>query len=140
MLFRSFHPTFLYESLWLVGVALVVIWADRRFTMGHGRAFALYVLLYVLGRVWIELLRIDPANLVGGVRLNVWTSILVGIGAIAYLVASSRRLPGREPPDALLRVAAPTGEGASHVTAADPSESGTADNDPEDSGHRGAPR
>jgi prolipoprotein diacylglyceryl transferase len=76
--FDSFHPTFLYESLWLVGVAVVVIWADRRFTMGHGRVFALYVLLYVTGRGWIEALRIDPVNTVGGLRLNVWTSIGVG--------------------------------------------------------------
>ncbi len=94
--FETFHPTFLYESLWLVGVALVVIWADRRFTMGHGRAFALYVLLYTVGRVWIEALRIDPVNTVGGVRLNVWTSIIVGLGALIYLVWSARTRPGRE--------------------------------------------
>lgn len=94
--FATFHPTFLYESLWLVGVALVVIWADRRFTLGHGRAFALYVLLYVLGRVWIEALRIDPVNTIGGVRLNVWTSIVVGLGAVVYLVWSAKARPGRE--------------------------------------------
>lgn len=94
--FATFHPTFLYESLWLVGVALVVIWADRRFTMGHGRAFALYVLLYVTGRVWIEALRIDPVNTIGGVRLNVWTSIVVGLGALGYLIWSARTRPGRE--------------------------------------------
>ncbi len=94
--FATFHPTFLYESLWLVGVAVVVIWADRRFTMGHGRVFALYVLLYVTGRGWIEALRIDPVNTVGGLRLNVWTSILVGIGALVYLVWSARTRPGRE--------------------------------------------
>ena len=94
--FETFHPTFLYESIWLVGVALVVIWADRRFRMGHGRAFALYVLLYTLGRVWIEALRIDPVNTVGGLRLNVWTSIIVGLGALIYLVWSARTRPGRE--------------------------------------------
>jgi prolipoprotein diacylglyceryl transferase len=92
----TFHPTFLYESLWLIGVALVVMWADRRFRMGHGRVFALYVLLYTVGRLWIELLRVDPANEVLGLRLNVWTSILVGLGALAYLVISSRMRPGRE--------------------------------------------
>lgn len=96
--FATFHPTFLYESLWLVGVAIVVIWADKRFSLGHGRAFALYVLLYVLGRLWIELLRIDPANTLGGLRLNVWTSVIVALGAIAYLVVSSRMRPGRETP------------------------------------------
>lgn len=94
--YATFHPTFLYESLWLVALALVVIWADRRFNLGHGRAFALYVLLYTLGRVWIETIRIDSANHILGLRLNVWTSILVGLGALAYLVISSRIRPGRE--------------------------------------------
>ena len=92
----TFHPTFLYESLWLVGVALVVIWADRRFNMGHGRAFALYVLLYTVGRLWIEALRIDSANEILGLRLNIWTSILVGLGALAYIIISARMSPGRE--------------------------------------------
>lgn len=94
--FSTFHPTFLYESLWLLGVAVVLIWADRRFTMGHGRVFALYVLLYCSGRLWIELLRVDTANTVFGVRINVWTSLLVGLGALVYLVVSYRRRPGRE--------------------------------------------
>lgn len=94
--FATFHPTFLYESLWMVGVALVLIWADKRFQMGHGRVFALYVLLYTLGRGWIEYLRIDSANTILGVRLNVWTSILVGLGALIYLIVSSRMRPGRE--------------------------------------------
>jgi prolipoprotein diacylglyceryl transferase len=94
--YATFHPTFLYESLWMVGVALVVVWADRRFRMGHGRAFALYVLLYCCGRLWVELLRIDEANHVLGLRLNVWTALLVGIGALAYLIISARLRPGRE--------------------------------------------
>ena len=94
--FATFHPTFLYESLWMVGVALILIWADKRFQMGHGRVFALYVLLYTLGRGWIEYLRIDTANTILGVRLNVWTSILVGLGALIYLIVSSRMRPGRE--------------------------------------------
>ena len=92
----TFHPTFLYESLWLVGVVLVLVWADRRFRMGHGRVFALYVLLYCVGRLWIELMRVDSANTILGVRVNVWTSVLVGLGALAYLVLSSRYRPGRE--------------------------------------------
>lgn len=94
--FATFHPTFLYESLWLVGVAIVLVWADRRFQMGHGRVFALYILLYCSGRIWIEALRIDSANTILGLRLNVWTALLVGIGALVYLVVSSRMRPGRE--------------------------------------------
>ena len=92
----TFHPTFLYESLWCVGVALLVIWADRRFTLGHGRAFALYVAAYTVGRFWIEYLRIDEAHEFWGLRLNNWTSIVVFLGAVAAIVVSARRRPGRE--------------------------------------------
>jgi prolipoprotein diacylglyceryl transferase len=92
----TYHPTFLYESLWNVGVAVLVVWADRRFRLGHGRAFALYVAAYTVGRAWIEALRVDPANTVLGLRLNEWTSLLVFLGAVAYLVLSARRRPGRE--------------------------------------------
>ncbi|MGH3099138.1 MAG: prolipoprotein diacylglyceryl transferase [Streptosporangiales bacterium] len=81
-----FQPTFLYESLWCVGVALLVIWADRRFELGHGRAFALYVAAYTAGRGWIEALRIDPAHHILGLRLNDWTSIVVFAAAVAYLI------------------------------------------------------
>ncbi len=94
--FATFHPTFLYEALWCLGVAAVVWWADRRFRMGHGRAFALYVALYCLGRLFWELLRIDTATLILGVRVNVFTSVLVGLGAVVYLVVSARMRPGRE--------------------------------------------
>jgi prolipoprotein diacylglyceryl transferase len=94
--FATFHPTFLYESLWMVAVAFVLIWADKRFTMGHGRVFALYVVLYSLGRVWIEALRIDSANTILGLRLNIWTAALVAAGGLAYLIISARRKPGRE--------------------------------------------
>ena len=92
--FATFQPTFLYESLWLLGMVLVLVWADKRFRMGHGRVFALYVLLYCIGRFWIESLRIDDAHHILGLRLNDWTSILVGLGALAYLVISARLRPG----------------------------------------------
>jgi prolipoprotein diacylglyceryl transferase len=91
-----FHPTFLYEMVWNIGAALLLIYLDRRFRLGHGRVFWLYVLVYTLGRVWIEMLRIDEAELVLGLRLNVWTSILVGLGALVAFVVVGRRHPGRE--------------------------------------------
>ena len=91
-----YHPTFAYELLWNVGVAALVIWADRRFRLGHGRAFALYVAAYTVGRAWIEALRIDPANDILGWRLNNWTSLLVFLGAVTYIVVSARLRPGRE--------------------------------------------
>ncbi|MFF6829814.1 prolipoprotein diacylglyceryl transferase [Streptomyces longwoodensis] len=92
----TYQPTFLYESLWNVGVALLVLWADRRFKLGHGRAFALYVAAYTVGRFWVEYLRIDEAHRIFGLRLNDWTSIVVFAAAVAYLVISARRRPGRE--------------------------------------------
>lgn len=97
--FETFHPTFLYESMWSFGVAAFIIWADRRFRLGHGRAFALYVVAYCLGRVWIEALRIDPANTVLGLRVNVLTAIAVGLGAFVYIIVSNRLRPG---PDVVL--------------------------------------
>jgi prolipoprotein diacylglyceryl transferase len=87
----TFHPTFLYELVWNVGVALLVIWADRRFTLSHGRAFALYVAAYCAGRLWIEMLRIDTAEHFLGVRLNVFTSLIVGLLAVVYLIAQRGR-------------------------------------------------
>ena len=62
-----YQPTFLYEILWNCAVAVVVVLADRRFKLGGGRAFAVYVAGYTLGRTWIEMLRIDPANHIFGV-------------------------------------------------------------------------
>jgi len=92
------HPTFLYELLWSLGVAVLVVWADRRFRLGHGRAFALYVAGYTAGRFWIELMRTDPATMVFGLRINVITSVVVFLGAVLYLLLAGR---GREDPDTL---------------------------------------
>ncbi len=92
----TFHPTFLYESLWCVGVALLVIFVDRKFKLGHGRAFAWYVAAYCAGRAWIETLWVDEAHHVLGLRLNVWTAIVVFLLAVLYLVVSARVRPGRE--------------------------------------------
>ena len=84
--YSTFHPTFLYESLWDVTVALLVIWVDRRLRLRRGRAFALYVALYTFGRFWVESLRIDDAHKFFGLRLNDWVSIVVFLGAVAYFV------------------------------------------------------
>ena len=81
---EAYHPTFLYESLWNVGVALLVIWVDRRWKLGHGRAFALYVAAYGLGRLWIEGLRIDEAATFVGLRLNQFTALAAIVGGLAY--------------------------------------------------------
>ncbi|MGH3306432.1 MAG: prolipoprotein diacylglyceryl transferase [Nocardioides sp.] len=95
---ETFHPTFLYEFLWCLAAFAVVVWADRRFRLGHGRVVALYVMAYTLGRGWIEMLRIDDVQLqnVLGLRLNVWTSIILFVAAATYFVVVGRRHPGRE--------------------------------------------
>jgi phosphatidylglycerol---prolipoprotein diacylglyceryl transferase len=95
--FATFHPTFLYEFFWCLGVMALVLLADRRFKLGHGRAFALYVAGYTAGRIWIETLRIDTVNHVAGLRLNVWTSIVLFVLAVGFFIYSARRWPGRGP-------------------------------------------
>jgi prolipoprotein diacylglyceryl transferase len=91
---QAYHPTFLYELLWNLGVAGVCVWADRRWKLGGGRVFALYVALYAAGRLWIEALRIDEANVLLGLRVNVWVMGVVLLGAVVFLWV--RRSVGRE--------------------------------------------
>ncbi|MFD7920343.1 prolipoprotein diacylglyceryl transferase [Streptomyces sp. NPDC059740] len=118
-----YHPTFLYECLWCIGVALLVLWADRRFRLGHGRVFALYVAAYCVGRAWIEYMRVDEANHILGLRLNDWTALVVFLLAVAYIVVSSRRRPGREevvePAAQAGRTGTGPGTGAGKETGAD---------------------
>jgi prolipoprotein diacylglyceryltransferase len=94
--FETFHPTFLYEALACVAIGFFVIWADKRYVMGHGRVFALYVALYCAARGLIETMRIDDARHILGIRLNVFTALFIGAMALLYLVRSSEKNPGRE--------------------------------------------
>ena len=94
--FATFHPTFLYECLWCLAAAAIVVWADRRFRLGHGRVFALYIAIYCLGRGAIESLRIDASPELLGLRWNVWVAVFVGIAALLYVVLVGRLKPGRE--------------------------------------------
>jgi prolipoprotein diacylglyceryl transferase len=91
------HPTFLYELLWNLAVAVLVVWLDRKLRLGHGRAFAVYVAGYTLGRTWIELMRTDTATMVFDVRVNVWVSGLVFIGAVAYFFLARSRGEREDP-------------------------------------------
>ncbi|MGW4641174.1 prolipoprotein diacylglyceryl transferase [Sphaerisporangium sp. NPDC004334] len=81
----TYHPTFLYESLWDLALAGVLVWAGRRYALRHARLFAVYVAGYTLGRFWIEGMRVDPAHQILGLRLNQWTSIVIFLGALVYL-------------------------------------------------------
>ena len=83
--FETFHPTFLYEAMWNLAAAAILVWVIApRIRQGYGRLFAAYVMLYTAGRFWIEGLRIDSANEIGIFRINEIVSVLVFIGAAVY--------------------------------------------------------
>jgi prolipoprotein diacylglyceryl transferase len=92
------QPTFLYELLWNLLVFVILIFLDRRYTIGHGRLFAAYVALYCVGRFCVELLRDDTATHIAGIRVNSFTSTFVFIGAVVYLILAPK---GREDPATL---------------------------------------
>ncbi len=80
-----FQPTFLYEALWNVALAGVLVYVGNRYTLGRGRLFALYGMGYAVGRFWVESLRSDHANHILGLRVNSWTSMIVFvIGAVWF--------------------------------------------------------
>ncbi|MFG1752554.1 prolipoprotein diacylglyceryl transferase [Streptosporangium sandarakinum] len=120
----TYHPTFLYESLWDLALALLLVWAGRRFALRHARVFALYVAGYTAGRFWIEGMRIDEAHHILGLRLNQWTSVVLFLAALAYFWYARGRTgeerilatgPGGEPP---ADPAHPAGQADGHETAA----------------------
>ena len=90
-----FHPTFLYEALWnLAGAALLVL-LERRLrrrdgTTG-GRLIWAYLMVYTAGRAWIEHLRVDEAAIVLGLRLNEWTAMIVFLVGLVGFVAAGWR-------------------------------------------------
>ena len=92
------QPTFLYELIWNLLVFVVLIYVDRRFKLGHGRLFALYVAGYCVGRFGVELMRNDTATHIAGIRINVFTSTFVFIGAVVYIILAPK---GREDPASL---------------------------------------
>ena len=88
---NTYHPTFLYEFVWnVIGVG-VLLWLDRRFRFKRPALFSLYVAWYCFGRFFEELLRIDPAHHIAGLRLNAWVSIVVFVAAVVYFVLHERR-------------------------------------------------
>lgn len=84
-----FHPTFLYELIWNVIGACLLIYFTRLVAKKYkaGSLFALYVIWYTLGRAWVETVRIDYAHIIFGERINVWVSLGVALcGFIAFTV------------------------------------------------------
>lgn len=87
--FESFHPTFLYEAIWCVLVAGLLIVAGKKWN--PGQVFAGYVLAYCIGRFFIELIRIDSANTIAGLRVNVWVSVIVALISLSFIARASKQ-------------------------------------------------
>ncbi len=98
--YATFHPTFLYESIYCLLVLAALLWVERRWRLHTGQLGALYLALYCFGRFWLENLRIDDAPLVGPLRVNAWVSLLVMFVGVAWFVWAGRHRevdPGRYP-------------------------------------------
>jgi phosphatidylglycerol---prolipoprotein diacylglyceryl transferase len=92
----TFHPTFLYESLWCLGLCLVLLWIDRRWRPAPGQLFAMYVMGYGIGRFWVEGMRIDEADHVAGLRFNQWVALAMIVGGGVAMILL-RMYPVAEP-------------------------------------------
>lgn len=113
--FATFHPTFLYELLWNLAGAALIVYLDKRLDLRGGRVFWLYVMVYVSGRLWIETVRIDTAVLVGGIRVNVFVSVFVLTLGTVMFVLVGRRQQGVDRP-ARSELAATTSEHSEAVS------------------------
>ena len=106
----TFHPTFLYEALWCFAAAGVLLLLERRFRIRPGGLFALYVLLYSIGRFWIEMLRVDPSHEWGGVRLNVYVAgVAIVLSAAFFIWWQKTWKRGTGPPPKVEAMAVPKG-------------------------------
>jgi len=92
-----FHPTFLYEVIWNVLGVLFLLWVGNRFRLQWGRLFGLYLVWYSAGRIVWESIRIDPSEIILGLRSNVWAAILGVILGLVIFFVQKRRHPGSEP-------------------------------------------
>jgi prolipoprotein diacylglyceryl transferase len=91
-----FHPTFLYESLWSIAGVFLLLALDKKFELRWGKMFAAYIAFYSVGRIWTESLRIDPSEIILGLRTNIWSALFGIVAAIVIWQVQSRRHPGLE--------------------------------------------
>ena len=92
-----FHPTFAYEVIWNVLGVIVLLGLGRRISMQWGRLFAVYLVWYGAGRVVWESIRIDPSDVILGLRTNVWASLAAIVLGLVILVVQRKRHTGAEP-------------------------------------------
>jgi prolipoprotein diacylglyceryl transferase len=99
--YTTFHPTFLYEIVWNLTLAAALVWLGRHRRIRPGGLFALYVAGYSLFRIFEELLRIDPAHHIIGLRLNFFIAILLSLAGLAAFLRIQRPaapMPSQERP------------------------------------------
>ena len=90
----TFHPTFLYEGLWNVALAVFLVRIERRGVLRPGYLVGLWVFGYGLGRLWVEALRVDQASLIVGVRVNTWMALAaIVVGAVVTWTGRATRSP-----------------------------------------------
>jgi prolipoprotein diacylglyceryl transferase len=97
----TFHPTFLYESLWNLLLCGFLLWVQKRYQLAAGRLLGVYLIGYGIGRFWIEGLRIDPSHEVGGLRWNQWMALAAIAAGTIYLVLTRGKKWDETPRDAL---------------------------------------
>ncbi|HLM17095.1 MAG TPA: prolipoprotein diacylglyceryl transferase [Acidimicrobiia bacterium] len=95
---KTFHPTFLYESLACLAIAGILLLVERRARLKLGQTFALYVVLYTFARFFFENMRIDPAHEIAGLRVNAWVSIFFFVFGVAWFVWLGRHQPEQRHP------------------------------------------
>lgn len=93
-----FHPAFLYEFIWNTVGAFAIIWLASKLKLQWGKVFSLYLIVYSIGRFFIEAIRLDPSDVYFGFRTNQWSAIFGIVLGIAFWYIQSRRHPGLEGP------------------------------------------
>lgn len=91
-----FHPMFLYEILWNLLGALVIVVIERKLYLRWGKAFGVYIIWYGLGRSVLETYRLDSSEIFLSIRTNVWAALLAIVVGIVIILVQNRRHPGQE--------------------------------------------
>lgn len=87
-----FHPTFLYEMIWNLIGAVLIVWIGNIYAkrLRAGQLAALYMVWYGCVRSWIEEIRINYSTVILGLRTNTWTAILVALCGVALFLVLKR--------------------------------------------------
>jgi len=96
--YATFHPTFLYESIYCLLGALALFFLDKHFRLRRGQVIALYVIIYTFGRFFFENLRIDDAHHIAGMRVNAWVSVIAFVGGVVWFLWLGRHGESKDAP------------------------------------------